>query len=210
MNCLDFERLLDVGDPANLPADALVHARGCARCERAWARARSLELALTRHFAAGLTGSVASGDGVLEGFADRVLARVERGEARGVRWLALPDALPWWVRVPAEPSAVLAATVAALLLWRGDALVTTMRAWFPVVALVPTRLVDGVNALGLAVPLQSVAQAFVPGPQADWSVVAAMAIGVTPVLALAGYGLWRLTERLVAPTDTLTSGSRHA
>lgn len=196
MNCLDFERLLDAGKPASLPEPAKAHARECARCERAWARARSLELALARHFT---VDAVARDEDVLAGFADRVLTRVERGEARGIRWLTLPEALPWWVRVPAEPSAALAAVVAALVLWRGDVLVAAARAWIPSAALAPARLGDVVNALGLAAPLQTVAHAFVPGPEAHWSVVAAMAIGVAPVLALAGIALWRMGEAFACP-----------
>src|SRR5439155_167258 len=83
---------LDEGEPARLPAPALAHARECARCERALARARSLEKALGMHFATVLE----PGESLPKSFADRVMARVERGEARGVRWLGLPDALPWW------------------------------------------------------------------------------------------------------------------
>ena len=50
-----------------------------------------------------------------------------RGEARGVRWLALPDALPWWTRATAEPGVALAAAAAALLLWREDRIVSGTR-----------------------------------------------------------------------------------
>ncbi|HEY6194800.1 MAG TPA: hypothetical protein VI504_07120, partial [Candidatus Eisenbacteria bacterium] len=95
MNCLAFERLLDEGEPDRLPAAARAHANECTRCARSLARARSLERALERHFASAL----APGETVPAAFADRVMARVEAGEARGVRWLTLPDPLPWWVRV---------------------------------------------------------------------------------------------------------------
>jgi hypothetical protein len=194
VNCLEFEKLLDEGDPERLPAAARSHARECARCDRSWARARSLEQALERHF----SRSLAPGESVPDAFVDRVMARVERGEARGVRWLLLPDALPWWVRVAAEPSAALAAGVAALLLWRGDVLLSSSRNWSAGTALA-LRFADWASATGLDAWGRALVDAFVPGPGAHWTVVTAMAIGVAPVLALAGYGLWRMGERLADP-----------
>ena len=193
MNCLDFERLLDGGETERLPAAALAHARECARCERALARARSLESALERHF----SNRLASGEVESATFADRVMSRVERVEARGVRWLTLPDALPWWVRVPAEPAVALAAAAAALLLWRGDLLLAAVRAWVPDLAAAPARAAELANATGMGAVLHVLASAFVPAPGSPWSVVGAMAIGVAPLLALAGYGMWRLGERVV-------------
>ena len=195
MNCLEFERLLDEGEPARLPASALAHARECARCDRALARARSLERALERHFATSLEPD----ESLPLSFADRVMARVERGEARGVRWLGLPDALPWWVRVPAEPGVALAAAVAALLLWRGDMLFAAARAWAPGLALAPARVTAWMNTTDLGTLWHVLASAFVASPGAHWSVAAAMAIGVAPVLGLAGYALWRVGEQLVGP-----------
>lgn len=193
MNCLEFERWLDAGEPEHLPAAALAHVRECARCERALARARSLETALERQFGPALLRD----ETVPAAFADRVMARVERGEARGVRWLTLPDALPWWVRVPAEPPVALAATASALLLWRGDLLLAGVRAWVPALSGAPARAAELVNASGFGAALHALASAFVPGPDAPWSVIGAMAIAVAPLLALAGYGMWRLGERLV-------------
>jgi hypothetical protein len=194
MNCLELERLLDVGEPDALPAAALAHVRECARCERALARARSLERALALHFAA----TLASGEQLTASFTERVLARVERVEARGVRWLALPDALPWWVRVPAEPPVALAAALAALLLWRGDVFFNgASRAWSPALAVAQARLAELMSASGIGALAQVLARTLVPGPDAGWGVVAAMAIAATPLLALAGYGMWRLGERLV-------------
>jgi hypothetical protein len=192
VNCLEFERWLDAGEPEHLPAAALAHVRECARCERALARARSLEAALERQFGPALLPH----ETVPAAFADRVMARVERGEARGVRWLTLPDALPWWVRVPAEPPVAFAAAAAALLLWRADLLLSGVRAWAPALAGAPARAAELVNASGFGAALHALASVFVPGPDAPWSVVGAMAIAVAPLLALAGYGMWRLGERL--------------
>jgi hypothetical protein len=192
VNCLEFERSLDAGEPERLPVAVLAHVRGCARCERALARARSLESALVRHFASALELD----ERVPASFADRVMARVERCEARGVRWLALPDALPWWVRVPAEPTVALAMTAAALLLWRGDQLLAAMRAWAPGLVVAPARVAESVNTTDLGALARVLASVFVPWPGAHWSVVTAMAIGVAPLLALAAYGMWYLGERL--------------
>jgi hypothetical protein len=193
VNCLEFERLLDEGEPARLPAAARAHARECARCERALARARSLEVALARHFASTLELD----ESVSSSFTERVMLRVERVEARGVRWLALPDALPWWVRVPAEPTVALAATAMALLLWRGDRLLAMVRAWAPDLVAASGRIGDLANAAGIGSVLHALGSAFAPGPGAHWTVVGAMAIGVAPLLALAGCGMWWLGERLV-------------
>lgn len=200
MNCLEFERLLDQGEPERLPDAARAHARECARCQRSLARARSLERALDQHFSSAL----ASGEQVPGAFVDAVMERVHRGEARGVRWLLLPDALPWWVRAAAEPPVAFASGVAALILWRGDAVLSAARSGLHVHALA-TRIVEWFGAVGLDAGGSALARAFVPGPGAHWSVIAAMAIGVAPALALAGYSLWRLGERLADPTGALVA-----
>lgn len=208
MNCLEFERLLDAGEPARLPAAAAAHAHECARCERALRRARSLELSLERHFARAGSALLDCGDdlataevSVVRGelptsFTDRVMERVERSEARGVRWLTLPDAMPWWVRVPAEPSVALAMALAALLLWRGEAFLAVARAWAPGLASASVRWGETVNGLHFAAPLHTLLNAFMPGPASHWSVIAAMTLGIAPLVALASYALWRLGERL--------------
>src|SRR5262249_39230135 len=152
VNCLAFERLLDQGHPERLSAEALAHARECATCARSLARARSLEAALVAHLFAG-----AGGEAAPAGFADRVMARVERGEARGVRWLTLPDAMPWWTRAAAEPGVALAAAVAALLLWRGDRIVAGTRALWPALAAAPGRAHEQLLAAGFGPAWQAIA-----------------------------------------------------
>lgn len=199
MNCLAFERLLDEGEPERLDVTALAHAAECARCARALARSRSLESALARHF----SSTVAAGDELPLGFTDRVLRRVERVEARGVRWLTLPDALPWWVRAAAEPGVALAIGLAALLLWRGDALLDSARAWLPGLERHPLQLGALLDVTHLGVLAGALANAFVPAPDAHWSVVAAMALGVAPVFALVGFGLWRMGERFADAAATM-------
>ncbi len=198
MNCLAFERLLDGGAPRHLPAAALEHVRSCARCERSLARARSLELALERHFSYSVDADASA---VLHGFADRVLARVERGEARGVRWLTLPDELPWWVRAAAEPSVLLASTVAALVLWRGDALIATARAWFPLAASAPERFATMAQSWGLDALGRTLVQALVPGPEAHWAVSSATVVGVLPLFVLLAMVLWHAGERFVSVVE---------
>jgi hypothetical protein len=146
MNCLAFEALLDEGTPGRLNEAALAHARDCGSCARSLERARSLESALERHFASSAGPHELAAPA---GFTDRVMARVRRSESRGVRWLTLPDALPWWVRTAAEPSVALASVVAALLLWRGNVLLAMAREWFTPGNLDTSRLASLVQGWGL-------------------------------------------------------------
>jgi hypothetical protein len=106
-DCGRFARWLDDGMPAaEAPAHA-AHAVGCAACAAALADARALDRVLERALAA-----------APEGFADRVMERLERARlARLAAWIE-PDLLPWWVRAAAEPASILAFVVAALVLWQ--------------------------------------------------------------------------------------------
>ena len=190
MNCLEFERLLDEGAPDRLPAEALEHARDCASCARALARARSLERALETHFASDVPPP--------DGFADRVMLRVERGEARGVRWLTLPSALPWWTRAATEPGVVLALATMALVVWRGDRWQDGARAaWNGLLAL-PQWARDAWLAAGFGPLGDAIGQAFAPMATAPLSVQLGVALGVLPLLLLGGWLAWRAGERLVA------------
>ncbi len=191
IHCLAFERLLDEGEPRRLPAWALEHARECVHCAHSLARARSLERALERHFA-----SESAADAVPAGFTDRVMARVMRGEARGVRWLALPDALAWWVRSAMDPAVVLACALAALVLWRGAGLVAAMRAWVAAEPATGSFLAQLSHALGLDALGPALASALAQGGGAPWVIPAGLAIGLLPVFALAAFAAWRAGERL--------------
>ena len=195
MNCLAFERLLDGGELAALPAEAAEHVAACARCARSLARARALESALERHFAATLAPHEPGPSGA---FTDRVHARVVEAEARGTRWLALPDAMPWWVRAAAEPAVAMAGVVAALLLWKGDALLTASRAWIPATLAASQQANELLRGVGLERFAAAFAHALLPDPTAPWTVVTATLLAVAPLLALAGLAAWRLGERLVA------------
>ena len=193
MNCLAFEVLLDEGAPDRLPEAALAHARECAACARSLERARALESALDHHFA-----SLASDreQASLAGFTDRVMARVERGEARSVRWLTLPDALPWWVRAAAEPSVVLASVVAALLLWRGGALLGVVRTWAESSAEGSSRFAALLQDRGLDAAARAVWMALMPATGPDWAVITGVMLGVAPLLGLIGWAMWRMGERI--------------
>ena len=193
MNCLAFETLLDQGTPERLPEAALAHARACASCARSLARARAIEAALERHFTPLLT---ASEHEALTGFTDRVMARVARAEARGVRWLTLPDALPWWVRAAAEPSVALAGVVAALLMWRGDTLLATARVWLSPGGLNSARLASLTQGWGLDSAWRAMWTTFAPTNGADWAVAVGVTLGVAPLVGLIGWAMWRAGERL--------------
>ena len=194
MNCLAFERLLDEGAPDRLPEAALAHARECAACARSLARARALEHALETHFAADVPPPA--------GFVDRVMARVERGEARGVRWLALPDALPWWTRAALEPGVVLALATVALFVWRGDRWLAGARAAWSGLAASPKVVHDGLLAVGFGPLADALSRAIASVGAASPSVQLGVVLGVAPLLAVVAWLAWRAGERLVAATAT--------
>jgi len=191
VNCLEFERLLDEGEPERLPAEALEHAHDCASCARSLARARSLERALAAHF------SPARVDETPAGFTQRVMVRVERGEARGVRWLALPDVMPLWTRAAAEPGVALASAVAALILWRGDRVIADARALWPMLASTPARFHELMLAAGFGPAEQAIARVLAPESNSAWAVSLGVCVGLAPLLVLLGWMMWRAGERLV-------------
>ena len=190
MNCLAFERLLDEGAPDRLPAEALAHARECEACARSLARARSLEQALEAHFS--------EAPEVPAGFADRVMARVERGEARGVRWLALPSALPWWTRAALEPGVVLALATVALFVWRGDRWLAGAHAAWNALAAAPKWAHDGLLAVGFGPLADLLSRALASVGASPIAVQVGVALGVAPLLASVAWLAWRAGERLVA------------
>lgn len=193
MNCLELEALLDEGTPGRLPEAALAHARECDSCARSLERARMLESALERHFSASANPLELT---ALTGFTDRVMARVRRSEARGVRWLTLPDALPWWVRTAAEPSVALASVVAALLLWRGNVLLDVAREWVTPGRLDTSRWAALTQGWGLDAAARALWRALEPTTGADWAVAAGVTLGIAPLAGLLGWAMWRAGERL--------------
>jgi len=115
MSCRDVERWLDDGMPAAGADAARAHVATCAGCARALAAALALDRAL-----AGAPAPAPAG------FTDAVMRRVattDRARARAAWSPAPPEpALAWWVRAAAEPAAVLAFALAALLVWLGPSL----------------------------------------------------------------------------------------
>jgi hypothetical protein len=123
---------------------------------------------------------------------------VERGEARGVRWLALPDAMPWWTRAATDPRVVLALATMALLLWRGDRWQAGARAAWDALAAAPRWANDAWLAAGFGPLGDALARAFAPVAQAPASIQLGVALGVAPLLAFVAWLAWRAGERLVA------------
>ena len=111
MNCAAVEQRLNAGALDALAPQVLAHAASCVRCSRALAAARALESAFERQRA---TRPIAAP----QGFADGVMARV-RLRQRSVRSAFVGDPTPWWVGLAAQPTAIGAFAVAALLAWRG-------------------------------------------------------------------------------------------
>jgi hypothetical protein len=191
-DCGHFGRWLDDGMPAAEAAAHEAHASGCAGCAAALADARSLDRALERALAA-----------APDGFADRVMERVAHARlARLAVWIE-PDALPWWARAMADPAAVLATTLAALVLWQ-----------YPLLARVATaawRLLSGPAVSGfLRFPGMSTV---VPGftVLADPYVLAGLALAGLPIAWWAGLAVYHWSGDAPPPGPRLHAGvsARH-
>jgi len=111
MSCEQFDRWLDEGRPETGHAVCRAHAAACPRCAAALSAALEID--------ALLASDLAPAPAVLT---DHVMARIAR--TRRAEWKLEPPAFDWWVRAAAEPSVALALAVAALLVWRGDLLLT--------------------------------------------------------------------------------------
>lgn len=137
MNCAGFEQWLDDGTPPAEAELARSHALRCPACARAWEAQRSVDSLLDE----GLAPAPPL-------FADTVMARImAEGKARGTRSIDPEGAeLPWWIRLFAEPSTVLALVIASLLVGWGGKLSLVggllasevgrlgMPAWFPLLS----------------------------------------------------------------------------
>lgn len=109
MSCERVDRWLDEGRHASGEAACRAHAASCARCAAAIGAAMELEDLLGAHRATAPTTLV-----------EGVMARV--AVARRADWELDPPVLDWWVRAAAEPSVALALALAALIMWRGNAM----------------------------------------------------------------------------------------
>jgi hypothetical protein len=185
MNCERFERLLDANGPGDLPADVLAHANACARCARALAAARSIDMLL-------VTSSAVKAP---SGFTDRVLARIRlspaAAPARALPQLAAPfDPLPAWIRIASEPATAGALVVAALVMWQAPRLLQIGRM---IAATIAARATGG-GAL-IDPTLWPSALRAATGNDAVQLALVVTGCSLAPLVA---FSLYRLSERMVA------------
>lgn len=173
MNCEAFERWLDDGRLETSEAAMHAHAATCAPCGTALAAMLELEHALES----------ASTPAPLH-FTDRVMNRVSEQRACAADRSVEP-ALAWWVRAAADPAAALALVVAALLLWRGEAL------WREGLAL-------AASAAHLATAAARVTPAL-PAPLQAPYVSLAFALALAPLAMWGALRLYAWGERACAP-----------
>ncbi|HEY3215147.1 MAG TPA: hypothetical protein VGK93_01505 [Candidatus Eisenbacteria bacterium] len=110
MSCAKLEAWLNEGMPQAGGAEARNHAARCPRCAAALEAAEQLEAMLL----------IGPGPAPAD-FTERVMARLGESLDRA-RALPVRALLPWWIRAAAEPAAVLAMLVGALVAWRWEAL----------------------------------------------------------------------------------------
>jgi hypothetical protein len=121
MNCSDLTRWLDAGMPAGSESAARDHAARCEGCAAALRADLEIAALLGRGRAVLLPDS--------SQFVGRVMVEVESAERREPRFDLWPafSPLPWWIQAAADPAAVLACALVALLLWRPGALTDLTR-----------------------------------------------------------------------------------
>jgi hypothetical protein len=184
VNCHDVDRWLDEGSPEAERAAMMLHVRICARCAAAAAAEEELEMAL------------AAAPAAPTGFTDRVMARVA-----GVSQVRIPvlevlpllRAFPWWVRLALEPAALLAAVLAAALVWQGNTLFRLATAgalqlgiWLAQVPPLPTVATVSVGDPVVALLLQP-------------TVLTCMVIGALPLAWMMAQVLFGWSATLVSP-----------
>jgi hypothetical protein len=189
--CADFDRWLDQGADAAFAPAMRAHAADCARCGEALAATEAIDAWLE-------ASPVAPAR-----FSDRVMARIERLEqARPtIAWSPVPaDDLPWWTAILRQPAVVLAAMVAALVLWRGDALIRlTLTGASSLGSVVSTASARALGGLG------GLARNGTGAAQPEWLgtgglLAIGLAVGLTPVLldASSAVGRW-VARRVIRP-----------
>ena len=113
MNCAQLLVWLDQGMPEAEGAPARAHVASCARCRAALAAARELEAAFE-------SAPIAAP----RDFTERIMSRVARMPEGRPLPIVIPPPFAWWVDAAAQPSTLLATTLAALVLWQREALGT--------------------------------------------------------------------------------------
>ena len=180
IDCKSFERWLDEGADPAFESMMRGHATACARCGAALAAMAEVDAWLSAAPAAP------------RGFADAVMARIDH-PAPAPQPVVAED-MPWWVAILQQPAVVLAAVVAALVLWRADVLVAATAAaaaW-----LTGTAESFGGSALGWTTALGSHAPA-ATGGGAHPLVTLGLALGLAPVVAYASVALGGWVTRWV-------------
>ena len=184
MNCERLERWLDDGMPPTGEAQAQAHAASCAPCAAALAAARELDARLE----AALTAAPA-------GLTSRIMERISaiedmrESDSRAAALRELTGGpIPWWARAAADPAAALAFALAALVLWKRDAILA------PALALVARAGGLGdVLAGGLASPALRGPSASIARLLTDMASRPEIALGIVLGLApAAGWLAWRL------------------
>jgi hypothetical protein len=175
MTCEEVARRLDDETPGATDREArlLEHASGCKACADLLRAQRQVDRILAHAGAAPLQNP--------ERFVDQVMQRVLQSERESPRFqwqTAAP--LPWWVEAAADPAAVLACVLMALVLWKPAAIATIVQAatGWRIPAWLPTawaRSIVDLNRPSTALGLQIVGGLF---------------------LAWASLHLYRWTERL--------------
>ena len=177
LTCDAFARWLDDGEAPSGAAAAQAHAATCRYCAAA--------LADLHAFEAWVSAPVSAPSDLTADVMLRV-ASAERARA-AVADAPIGDSMPWWVRVASQPSVVLAAALAALIVGFAPAIVSGASS-------LALRLADAwrhVETPALASG-RSTFDVF-----ADPWVQIGLAWGVLPAIALASFGLQRWAEHLL-------------
>ena len=114
MNCNDFERWLDEGSPED--SAAATHAAHCEACDARLRVARSIDAALV--------GTIRSNPVAPPELTHVVMRRIADIEVvrPATTWGFVRDAMPWWVRIAAEPAVAVALMLCGLVLWQSPAI----------------------------------------------------------------------------------------
>jgi len=189
MNCERLERWLDDGMPATGEAEAQAHAASCARCAAALTAARELDLRLE----AALTAAPA---GLTPRIMERIAA-IEGMRESNSRAAALPQPaegpVPWWARAAADPAAALAFALAALVLWKRDAILAPALVLAARAGGLGDVLAGGLASPALRGPSASIAR-LVTDMASRPEIALGIALALAPGAAWLAWRLWRWGE----------------
>jgi len=171
MNCEELERWLDEGMDAEGSAAARAHVATCARCAAMIDAADDVDALL----AAFSTPAPA-------GFTGRVMARVAQS-SEVAAYAAARSPFAWWIEVAAQPATALAALLAALVLWKRDALIA-----------VAARFASNLDGALLRVLTTSLP---IRAPFDRPEVLLGLCVAAIPAAAWGSWMLYRWTERFV-------------